>query len=309
MASPDQPVTITVAIPTARRPEALRRLLAALPSATQGVTAEVLVVDNDAEESARQVVASCPVATRYVVELSPGSAHARNRALAEARTQVIAFLDDDVVPAVGWLSALVAPVAAGAAGCGGRVVLDPSVTRPRWLDERGIGGYLTAFDLDGAARPLGDDEYIVTANAAFDVEALRAIGGFDPALGPRPGTQLVADDVHVVRELMGSGKQVWWQPAAVVTHELPAERLQRRWLMRRAFLQGRSDWLLDEELLRGRRAGGSRVALSWLTHEVAQRVGEGLRDPATRFHLATDVARTAGAVSQALRWGRARPHR
>jgi GT2 family glycosyltransferase len=302
-------MTTTVAIPTARRPQALKRLLAALPAAMGGIPAAVLVIDNDPGQSARAVVESAEVAATYLVEHQPGSAQARNRALGEVQTPVIAFLDDDVVPAAGWLPALVAPLADGAAGCGGRVVLDPSVPRPRWLDERGIGGYLTAFDLMGPARPLREGEYVVTANAAFDVEALRTIGGFDPAFGPRPGSQLVADDVHVVRELMRSGHQVWWEPAAEVLHELPAERLHRRWLLRRAYLQGRSDWLLDEALLRGRRAGGARVALSWLTHEAAGRAREGLSHPGTRFHLATDVARTAGAVSQALRWRRARPHR
>jgi GT2 family glycosyltransferase len=292
---------VTVAVPTARRPAALQRLLDALPAAIAGgPDAELLVVDNDRNGSARDVVEGAGLKVRYVVEPEPGSAFARNRAIAETATPVLALLDDDVVPRPGWLDEVTRPVLAGAAGCGGRVVLDPSVPRPRWFDESGIGGYVTSFDLEGPARALGHDEYIVTANAAFDVGALRAVGGFDPALGPRPGSQLVADDVHVVRMLQRAGGEVWWAPSAVVVHDLPAERLRPRWLLRRAYLQGRSDWLLDAEELRARRGGGARVALSWLGHELQARRREGLRDPATRFHLATDVSRTLGALRQAL---------
>jgi GT2 family glycosyltransferase len=294
-------MSVTVAIPTARRAAALGRLLDALPAALTGVPGvDVLVVDNDAAGSARDVVGD---RARYVVEATAGSAFARNRALAETGAETIAFLDDDVVPQPGWLAALLEPQAVAT---GGRVVLDPSVPRPRWFDEPGIGGYLTAFALDGPARPLVDGEYVVTASAAFDAAALRAVGGFDPQLGPRPGAQFVADDVHVVRELRRRGGTVWWQPDAVVVHDLPDERLRPAWLLRRAYLQGRSDWMLDEELLRPRVGGGARVALSWLGTELGRRRREGLLRPATAFHLAADVSRTAGALGQGLRWRRDR---
>lgn len=292
----------TVAVPTARRPDQLRRLLAALPAALEGVPADVLVVDNAAERPVRDVVAASPAGARYVLEPRAGSAHARNRALAETDADVVAFLDDDVVPHPGWLAALLDGLRDGALAVGGPVRLDPTAPRPPWLDEAGIGGYLSAHDLGPVPRDLVDGEHLLTANAAFRAGPLRAVGGFDPRLGPRGGVQLVADDVHVVRELQRSGGRVAWQPGAVVTHDLPAERTARSWLLRRAYLQGRSDWLLDEPLLRTRRAGGARVATSWLATEVSRRRSEGLARREVRFHLATDVARTAGTLRQGLGW-------
>ena len=293
---------VTVAIPTARRAGSLRRLLAALPAALAGVTADVVVVDNDPAEPADTVVAASPVPVRYLVEPRPGSAFARNRAVAEVRTELVAFLDDDVVPHPGWLAGLIVAMAPGVVAAGGPVVLDPLAPRPPWFRDAGLGGYLSAHDLGPESRDLVAGEYLLTANAVFLTEALRAVGGFDPRLGPRPGAQLVADDVHVVRALQRAGGRVVWQPAAGVTHELPAERTSRRWLLRRAYLQGRSDWLLDEEVLRVRRAGGARVAVSWLEDELAERRREGLSSQDVRFHLATDVARTLGAVRQGLGW-------
>ena len=295
-----------MAVPTARRPQSLQRLLAALPGALDGVApdvnVDVLVVDNAAEQPVQDVVRAAPVAARYLLEPEPGSAFARNRVLAETDADVIAFLDDDVVPHSGWLAALLQVLRDGADAAGGPVLLDPQAPRPSWLDEAGIGGYLSAHDLGPEQRDLAGGEYLLTANAAFRAGSLREVGGFDPRLGPRRGLQLVADDIHVVRELQRAGSRVAWQPAAVVTHDLPPERTARGWLLRRAYLQGRSDWLLDEALLRNRRAGGARVAASWLATEVGRRASEGLSRREVRFHLATDVARTVGAVRQGLGW-------
>lgn len=301
-ALPSSPADVTVAIPTARRDAQLQRLLRALPDALGGSVAEVLVVDNDPNPATAAAVAHAPLPVRYVAEARPGSAYARNRALEETGSRFVAFLDDDVVPHPGWLPGLLGELHDGAVAAGGPVLLDPSARRPRWFSEAGIGGYLSAHDLGPEPGDLRPGQYLLTANAAFDAAALSAVGGFDPRLGPRPGVQLVADDVHVVRALQRAGGRVAWVPASTVTHELPAARARRRWVLRRAYLQGRSDWLLDAETLSARRAGGARVAVDWLAHEVVRRRADGLGRPDVRFHLATDVARTLGALRQGLGW-------
>lgn len=289
---------VTVVLPTHRRPAALARALQGL-QAQQGAPAfEVLVVDNDPAPHA-PVVLPAGLPGRVVHEPVPGAATARNRGIREAAAPLLALLDDDVVPEPGWLAALAAPVLAGRADLtGGRVVLDPQVPRPRWLAP-GIEGYLTSLDLGPDERPLGDDETLLTASLLTRTELLRGVGGFDPRLGPRGRTQLVGDDVQVVRDLRRAGARAAWVPDATVVHELPAARLRPTWLLRRAYLQGRSDWLLDAERLRERRAGGARVALDWLAGEAGRRRREGLRSPAVAFHAACDIARTAGALVQA----------
>jgi len=42
---------------------------------------------------------------RYVHEPSTGVVHARNRGVREAGGEYLIFLDDDEVPAAGWLNA------------------------------------------------------------------------------------------------------------------------------------------------------------------------------------------------------------
>ena len=267
--------------------------------------AEVVVVDNDPEASAREVVdaAALPGPVRYLVERRSGAVHARNAGIAAATGEIVVLLDDNVVPRDGWLQRLVAPILAGTADAtGGRVVLDPSVPRPAWFDEPVVGQYLTNFDLGDAPRLLTGDEFVVTASAALRRELLVRIGGFATNLGPRGTTQLVSDDVRLIRDVQNAGGRVAWVPDAVVEHELPASRLRPSWILRRAYLQGRSDWLLDETTLRGRRGNGLAVAASWLAGQLRNRLREGLTRSSVVFHLACDLARTAGRLRQAGQW-------
>ena len=286
---------VTVVLPTYRRPAAVARALAGLERQEGAPDFEVLVVDNDPAPHAT-VVLPPGLSGRVVHEPVPGAAAARNRGLREAAAPVLALLDDDVVPEPGWLAALAAPVLAGRADLtGGRVVLDPQVPRPRWLAP-GLEGYLTSLDLGPEQRPLADGETLLTASLLTRTALLRESGGFDARLGPRGRTQLVGDDVQVVRDLRRAGARATWVPEATVVHELPASRLRPTWLLRRAYLQGRSDWLLDAEQLRARRAGGARIALDWLAGEARRRRREGLRSLPVAFHAACDIARTAGAL-------------
>ena len=293
-------VGVTVVLPTHRRPLGLARALAALAAQRDAPAYDVVVVDNDAAPHPPPVLPP-GLRGRVVHEPVPGAASARNRGIAEATAPLVAMLDDDVVPGPGWLAALARPVLEDRADLvGGRVVLDPGVRRPRWLAPS-LEGYLTALDLGPQPRPLDDTETLLTASLLTRTDLLRRVGGFDAALGPRGRTQLVGDDVQLVRDLRAAGARAAWAPDAVVVHDLPAERLRPGWVLRRAYLQGRSDWRVDRAALSQRRAAGARVATSWLGGELRRRGREGVR-PDVAFHAACDVARTAGALVEGASW-------
>lgn len=289
---------VTVVLPTFRRPEALARALAGLAAQVDPPPYRLVVVDNDPAPHPPISLA----AGRVVHEPRPGAAAARNRGLAETDTELIAMLDDDVVPDPHWLRRLAAPVLEGRADLtGGRVVLDPEVPRPAWLAE-GIEGYLTALDLGPVEAQLAPDATLLTASLLTRTSLLRAAGGFDVTLGPQPGRQLVGDDVQVVRALRAAGARALWVPDAVVVHELPPQRLRPGWVLSRAYLQGRSDWRVDRAAMRQRKGGGLRVAGSWWLGELRRRRAEGLGSRAVAFHAACDAARTVGAVVEAASW-------
>jgi len=308
--------TATIIVPTYRRPEGLSRALGALARLeSAGVSWDVVVIDNDAapgaEEAFRDGAGRLDVPARYVREPSLGAAHARNRGIAEASGDITVMLDDDVSPHPGWLRALLSPIIDGRADAtGGRVELDPAVLRPRWFDERWLGPYLGSWDLGPEERPLEPErpgEFLITSNCAFDTALLRACGGFDPKLGPRASTPLVNDDAGLTRAFAGAGGRMRWVPGALVTHDLPAGRVTRRYLLKRAYAQGRSDWILDSERYGARKFGGARIALHWLGVEAGRRAKEGLGRREVLFHAGLDVVRTAGSFREAARIWRKRP--
>jgi GT2 family glycosyltransferase len=91
----------SVVVPTFNRPEVLATTLEALLALDAPRPLEVIVVDNAAEDSTREVVATVTRRApfvRYVSEPEGGAATARNHGASLARGRWLLFCDDDIVP-------------------------------------------------------------------------------------------------------------------------------------------------------------------------------------------------------------------
>jgi HAD superfamily hydrolase (TIGR01662 family) len=157
----------TVVVPTIGRPS-LDALLDALAAASGARPAELILVDDrPAGEPLRPDRPGLPP-VRVVRTGGGGPARARNLGWRTARTQWIAFLDDDVVPDPDWYERLAGDLAdlpGHVAGSQGRVRVPlPEDRRPTdW--ERGTAGLATSR--------------WITADLAYRRAALAAVGGFD----------------------------------------------------------------------------------------------------------------------------------
>ena len=294
--------SVCVVVPSVGRREGLQRLAAALcQQEAPSVPWDVVVVDNT---PAGVVTAGDLHGLEAIVvhEPQPGASAARNRGIAATSAPIIAFVDDDVVPDRAWLRRLVSPLLEDPDldGTGGPVVLDRTAPRPRWLAGDTIEAYYSSFDRQGARHELPNDGYVLTANAAFRREALTRVSGFDPALGPRPRAQLTNDDVDVCRKVLRTGGRILWVPEAVVVHDLPAARTTLRYLLRRAYAQGRSDWLLDATTLAGDRPAAVREHVLASLHHTLDLARHHPRTAETAARLATTVMRAAGFTRQAV---------
>ncbi|HEX5668131.1 MAG TPA: glycosyltransferase family A protein, partial [Chitinophagaceae bacterium] len=89
--------TATIAICTRNRTDDLRRCLDALMKLPDDGQ-EILVVDNCPSNNDTMDLVSLYPKARYVREPRPGLNIARNRALKEAKNEIVAFTDDDAVP-------------------------------------------------------------------------------------------------------------------------------------------------------------------------------------------------------------------
>jgi glycosyltransferase involved in cell wall biosynthesis len=234
-------VRLSVVIPTRDRPELLADTLATL--AEQDVAVDVVVVDDGS---------SCDLApavgdrARLVRQAPAGLNAARDHGVREARGEIIAFLDDDVLVAPGWARAVLAAFERTRCDAlAGRITLQCEAEVPRWLTPP-RRRYLSELDLGDAPQMLWDGETPVGANCAVTRAAHARAGGFRPGLD-RSGTTLISNgDVEFFRRVRDEGGKLMYSPEAAVQHRVPAERLTVSWFLRRAFAQGISDELLRD---------------------------------------------------------------
>lgn len=225
---------LVVAIPTFRRPAALTAALTATIPQTEalgdrhpGHSASVLVVDNDASGSGREIAERFGV--RYVVEERPGIAAVRNRSMTESTdADALVFIDDDEVPEPGWLDALVAAfIETGATAVAGRVLTRfPDDVEP-WVAASGAFIRPTRTDRQSMAEAA-------TNNLLIDLPRIRALGlTFDERFGLTGGS-----DSMFTRELTRRGGTIRWAQDAVVVEQEDPARFTRAWVLMRTFRFG-----------------------------------------------------------------------
>jgi GT2 family glycosyltransferase len=224
-------VFFTVVLCTKDRPDELRRALSTLLHLEYGAF-EVLVVDNAPSTSASRECVEEFAATdrriRYVVEERTGLSRARNTGLAAALYDWVAFVDDDVLVDPWWLRALAsAVVRSRAIGCVTGLVPPASLVEPaqRYFDERVSWTSSLAprvYDLDehqgdNALYPYLAGIFGTGANFAVDRRLMRAIGGFDTALGAGSRSK-GGEDLDIFLRVLLAGRAIAYEPSAVIWH-------------------------------------------------------------------------------------------
>ena len=218
---------VTVAVCTRDRAEDLRLCLNALVQLDYP-NLDILVVDNAPSSDATERLAEdYRPRVRYVREPKPGLDWARNTAIAEARGEIVAYTDDDVVVDRGWATALAAafrdPQVMAVTGL---IVPFELETEAQSLFER-YGGFGRGFkrkywrmDLESGERSLGylgAGQYGTGANMAYRRRLFDLIGPFDPALDVGTLTNGGGDLEMFFRVLKG-GYLLAYEPNAMVRH-------------------------------------------------------------------------------------------
>ncbi len=240
---------VSVIIPTYNRPTYLKdALLSLLTQNFDGERYEVLVVDNGPAAEARApleaVTKSALPVVRYIRESTIGLHNGRHTGAREARGQVLAYVDDDVIVHPEWLKALVEPFADTQVGCVGGKVLPKweDVNPPDWWS-RIDDSYLSLLDLGDRQLTLSWPRTIHGCNMAIRRPVLYQVGGFNPdAIGDPRLIWLRGDgETGLLKKIYSAGYKVVYEPGAWLYHRIPASRLTPEYFFSRAFIQGISD--------------------------------------------------------------------
>jgi glycosyltransferase involved in cell wall biosynthesis len=201
---------------------------------------DLVVVDNAPRDTttARLVRERYPQ-VRYVCEPRPGLNWARNRAIAEARGEIIAYTDDDVVVDRGWVRALAGVFAeeAEVMAVTGLVVPYELETEAQLLFEQ-YGGFGRGFERKWSRADGESGERAVTshggagkfgtgANMAYRRSLFERIGGFDPALDVGTVTN-GGGDLEMFFRVLQEGHTLVYEPSALVRHRHRRDYVQLR---------------------------------------------------------------------------------
>lgn len=218
---------VSIVIPTAGRPDHLRRCLQSVRLLSWPDWEVVVVEHRPSRGQTEQVVSSFAAADdrfRYVHEPRPGfSPVARNRGIAESQGEIIAFTDDDAVVDERWLDWLVSPFADLGVGVVTGLVLPLALQTPAQKRLERYAGFSKGleprvYDLgehrarDRFMYPFWGGMFGSGGNMAFRRERLLSAGGFDTAL--RYGSDTEAFSAEILR-----GARLVYEPRAVCWHE------------------------------------------------------------------------------------------
>lgn len=240
--------TVAICITTVGRHQllvdALRASVAA--EAPPGCHVEIIVIDNDAAQSARRAVEGFAVASArpviYETEARRGVVDARNRAIDVARARGarwLAFVDDDAEPDVKWLSLLVEALRGDRAQLAGgaNLLKPPKEPLTAWQSYlcRGMIAHAerrASGNARSAAR--GEGVTITTGNWCADLDWLAAKGlRFDPRFNASGG-----EDTAFYRALRASDAKAVYVARSLMVETIPASRLSLRYQFRRRLNSG-----------------------------------------------------------------------
>lgn len=228
---------ISVCIATYRRHDRLDLLLEDLAN-QEYLPEEVVVVDNDSTGSAREVVKKriemgMPFPIYYDIQPEKNISLTRNRTVALATCDWIAFIDDDERAPAHWLKQLTETVNKYSAdGALGPVVPIVPIEAPNWI-QRGQFYDWSRMET-GEEVPLNKLRF---GNLILRGSLLRTSSEpFDANYGLTGG-----EDGDLLIRLAQQGAYIVWCDEAIVLEPVESKRLSLRWLLLRA-LRGGQDF-------------------------------------------------------------------
>jgi glycosyltransferase involved in cell wall biosynthesis len=243
---------VSAVIATYNRARLLQGTLGALASqqVPRSLSWEIVVVDNNSSDSTEQAVAAfsktTSVPVRYVFEPEQGLSHARNRGVREARGSILAFSDDDVLPAPDWIARVAAAIDRwDAHGVGGRILPRWETPPPRWLTENWrLLRRLSIMDFEGSrllALPLERQPQVWGANMAFRRELFDRVGGFDPRRGMAGPRLFRGEESDLIDRALELGLKIAYDSALTVYHRIGPDRMEKPYFRRLAFDSAQGD--------------------------------------------------------------------
>lgn len=291
----DPSVAVVICAYTMQRLEDIERAVASVSNQNHRPDELILVIDHNPElsqEARRRFLAAHVIDNAATRGLSGG----RNTGIANASSDIVAFLDDDAQADPDWLQRLLSwytdPTIIGVGGTSEPVWRSG---RPAWFPDE--FDWVVGCSYRGLPTRPADVRNLIGSNMSFRRSVFAHAGGFHPAIG-RVGRRPVGCEetelcIRAVRTVPGS--RIVYDPAVRVKHYLPSGRGRWSYFVSRCYAEGLSKAIVAELAGPGRGLASER---SYATRTLPAGVLTAVRD-AVRDRRLTPLAR-AGAIVTGL---------
>lgn len=224
----DNLLKISLVICTYNRAEYLAQTLKTV--ATQNLLPdffELIVVDNKSTDHTAEIMQQfmqqhAQLHIKYCFEEQKGLSFARNRGIAEARSPIISYVDDDVLLSENFLRYILMffGVYFNAVGMGGKVIPKYETDKePAWMS-RYLNGFVGKVDYGNEILQFNKKmKYPAGCNMAYRKNILEAVNGFNTQLTFR------SDDKDIFYKVSKVSNEIYYVPNAWLYHYIDENRL------------------------------------------------------------------------------------
>lgn len=211
-----------------------------------GIQLEIIVVDNDAEASARSVVAEFAEAhthirVDYSIQGEQNISLARNQTVARAKADFLYFIDDDEIAQPNWMITLYRALIehdADAISSDVRAMYEAGI--PDWVRQTQF--FERHVPEPGQVFRISRQGNCLVRRRALTPYMRDGVGPFDPDFGKHGG-----EDALLFRIMMRDGFKLTGCREAIVHERVPAERGNLDWMLARNRRMGAT--YVDVELI------------------------------------------------------------
>jgi glycosyltransferase involved in cell wall biosynthesis len=197
----------------------------------------VLVVNNNSTDDTREVAerhAGNLPGFRIVDEPRQGLAYARNRGLAEAQTEWIAFIDDDARAHPDWIATILDTIGRNNFDCfgGPYYAWHRFGPAPGWFDP--------SWGTYAPLQPYGSltEAYIPGGNCALCREYAIAAGGFPEDLGMTGKKCAYGEETFLFEQMRKMGMRLGFVPEMKIDHCVLPYKYRLWWRLKSGFAYG-----------------------------------------------------------------------
>jgi GT2 family glycosyltransferase len=213
---------------------------------------EFILVDNNSDDNTRHVFEEVEKhyesKIRYVFEEKSGISHARNRGIKEARGEIIAFTDDDVIVDRYWIQNIEKAFKEhdDVACVGGKILPIWEISKPKWLKPN-LYIYLALSDYGDSVAYM-DSPNIWGANFAVKSDVFKKYGLFDSNLGRIPRKLYSGEETEFLQRLQNAGEKILYYPLSIIYHCISAHKMSKKYFRKWNFDAGELNGILMKDM-------------------------------------------------------------